>query len=81
MASSYDERYELDQGSLYKDLDDNDHRLNMKSRSHSTTVNVVPANATLISSEKNINRIMDQPMIGPALKAVSYTHLTLPTKA
>ena len=68
MASSYDVRYELDQESLYKDLDDNDHRLNMKSRSHSTTVNVVPANATLISSEKNINRIMDQPMIGPALK-------------
>ena len=68
MASSYDVRYKLDQGSLYKDLDDNDHRLNMKSRSHSTTVNVVPANATLISSEKNINRIMDQPMIGPALK-------------
>jgi len=68
LASSYDVRFQLDQESLYKDLDHSDHRLNMRSRMHSITVNVVPANATLISSEKNINRIMDQPIIGPALK-------------
>ena len=68
LASSYDVKFKLDQESLYKDFDDHDHRLHMKTRSHSITVNVVPVNATLISSEKNINRIMDQPMIGPALK-------------
>ena len=68
LASSYDVRFKLDQESLYKDFDHSDHRLDMKPRTHSITVNVIPAHATLISSEKNINRIMDQPIIGPALK-------------
>ena len=60
MASSYDIRFELDEESLYKDFDFSDHRLKMRSRMHSRTVNVIPAKATLISSEKNINRKMDQ---------------------
>ena len=68
MASSYDIRFELDEESLYKDFDFSDHRLKMRSRMHSITVNVIPAKATLISSEKNINRKMDQLIIGSALK-------------
>ena len=49
MASSYDIRFELDEESLYKDFDFSDHRLKMRSRMHSITVNVILSGRTKLT--------------------------------
>ncbi|MBT3945760.1 MAG: LPP20 family lipoprotein [Candidatus Marinimicrobia bacterium] len=68
MESSFSIKYELDDQELFKDLSYQNDILPMNSKSNSIHVDVVKARVSIESSEKNLGRPLNHPMIAPAIK-------------
>ncbi len=61
-------KYIFDQNKLYEDLEQSDLILPLYPKTFSQTIKVVPAKAKIVSLEKNLNYVMDQNLIAPAIK-------------
>jgi hypothetical protein len=68
MESSFSIKYELDDQELFKDLSYQNDILPMNPKSNSIHVDVVKARVSIESSEKNLGRPLNHPMIAPAIK-------------
>ncbi len=60
--------YKFDHYKLYSDLDQSDLLLKLDPKTYSTIVKVVPAKAKIISIEKNLDIVLEQNIIEPAIK-------------
>ena len=62
---SFEIKFQLDKESLWSE---DNHGLEFDPSSYSISVNVLPANGIIISSEKNLGKLMEQNIIEPFLK-------------
>ena len=67
-VSLYDIQFRLDYDALLPKDERRKHYLPINSKWHSIIVEIVPARANLVSIEKNINSVMDETIIEPAIK-------------
>ena len=69
---SFEIQFQLDKESIWSK---DDHGLEFDPSLHSLSVNVLPANGMIISSEKNLGNIMEQNIIEPFLKKILNARL------
>ncbi|MEL1231350.1 MAG: hypothetical protein VXA26_08540 [Candidatus Neomarinimicrobiota bacterium] len=69
---SFEIKFQLDKESIWSK---DNHGLEFDPSLHSISVNVLPANGNIISSEKNLGNIMEQNIIEPFLKKMLNTRL------
>ena len=67
-VSLYDIQFRLDYDALLPKDERRKHYLPINSKWHSIMVEIVPARANLVSIEKNINSVMDEPIIEPVIR-------------
>ena len=69
---SFEIKFQLDKESLWSE---DNHGLEFDPSLHSLSVNVLPANGYIISSEKNLGNIMEKNIIEPFLKKMLNSRL------
>ncbi|MFL2983420.1 MAG: hypothetical protein ACJZ12_03405 [Candidatus Neomarinimicrobiota bacterium] len=65
---SYDIKFQLDQDALFIHSENKDNYLPINPRLNSVKVQVVPSKVSIISMEKNINLLMNELVVEPAIK-------------
>ena len=70
LASSFDILFQLDQEEMFKELNENNQILPMKSNSNSTNMYVSPSKVSIKSFEKNLDKPIKRKILEPAIKKI-----------